>query len=103
MILQLEELFFVELRQRGRRNIEAQMNRRRDFINVLPAGALRTHRTDVDLCIRNRHVRQDVQHQGQGKLGSQKVKVVKVGSESLYRVTDYERDSAPTFPNAHVR
>ncbi len=81
MILQLEELFFVELRQRGRRNIEAQMHRRRDFIDVLPARALRTHRTDVDLCIRNRHVRQDVQHQGQGK----------VGSESIYRVTDYEK------------
>src|SRR5438309_11018368 len=62
MILQLEELFFVELRQRGSRNIEAHMNRRRDFINVLPAGTLRTHRMDVDLCIRDRHVRRDVQH-----------------------------------------
>ena len=63
MILQLEELCFVERRQRGRRNIEAQMHRRRDFINVLPAGTLRTHRMDVDLCIRDRHVRRDVQHQ----------------------------------------
>ena len=62
MILQLEELFFVELRQRGSRDIEAQMNRRRDFINVLPASTLSTHRMDVDLCIRDRHVRRDVQH-----------------------------------------
>ena len=53
MILQLAELFFVERRQRGRRNIEAQMHRRRDFIDVLPAGALRPHRMDVDFRIRN--------------------------------------------------
>ena len=66
MILQLEELIFVELRQRGRRNIEAQMNRRRDFIHVLPASTLSTHRMDVDLYIRDRHVRRDVQHQDLG-------------------------------------
>src|SRR5207247_5419186 len=66
MILQLEEVFLIELRQRGSRNIEAQMNRRRDFIHVLPAGPLRTHRMDVDLCIRDRHVRRDMQHQDLG-------------------------------------
>ena len=63
MILQLDEVFFVELGQRGSRNIEAHMNRRRDFIDVLPAGTLRTHSMDVDFCIRDRHVRRDVQHQ----------------------------------------
>ena len=66
MILQLEELFFVELRQRGSRNIEAHMNRRRDFIHVLPTRPLRTHRMDVDLCIRDSNVRRDVQHQDLG-------------------------------------
>src|SRR5438876_632441 len=39
------------------------MNRRRDFIHVLPTRPLRTHRMDVDLCIRDSNVRRDVQHQ----------------------------------------
>src|SRR5438445_502702 len=66
MILQLDELLFVERRQRGRRNIEAQMNRRRDFIDVLSARTLSTHRMDVDLCIRDSHVRRDMQHRDLG-------------------------------------
>src|SRR2546428_14151407 len=62
MILELESLCFVELRQRGSRNIEAHMTRGRDFIDFLPAGTLSTHRMDVDLCIQDLNVRQDVQH-----------------------------------------
>jgi len=65
-IVRVIELCFVERRQRGRRNIEAQMHRRRDFIDVLSAGALRTHRMDVDLRIRDHHVRRDMQHRDLG-------------------------------------
>src|SRR2546422_932542 len=66
MILQLEELFFVERRQRGGRDIEAHMNRRRDFINVLPASTLSTHRMDVNLCLWDTNVRRDMQHRDLG-------------------------------------
>jgi len=49
MIFQFQKLFLVELGQRGRSNIELQMNRGRDFVDVLPAGSLRAHRMDIDL------------------------------------------------------
>ena len=51
MIFQFQKLFLVKRRQRGGSNIELQMNRGRDFVHILPAGTLRTHRMDVDLRI----------------------------------------------------
>src|SRR2546426_486099 len=97
MILQLAELFFVELRQRGRRNIEAHMNRRRDFIDVLPTRTLRTHRMDVDLCIRDSHVRRDEQHQGEGKVGSESI-FSEMFRAWLSPLLERKMDPDPIFP-----
>ena len=62
MVPQLQEFFLIKRRQRGGGDVEPQMNRRRDLVDVLAAGPLRPYGMDLDLVIRNGDVGGNVQH-----------------------------------------
>ena len=62
MIPQLQQSLFIQRRQRGRSDVETQMDSRRHFVDVLPPCALRSHGMKLDLRIGNHDVRRYVQH-----------------------------------------
>ena len=59
---QLPELFLAIVRQRRRVDVEAQMNRGRDLVDVLPARTLRPDRMQLDLGIGDGKVAGYFQH-----------------------------------------
>lgn len=62
VVFELDQLLFIKRRQRRRVDVELQMNRGRDLIDVLPASPLRTHRVELNLGIGNKDVGGDLQH-----------------------------------------
>lgn len=48
VVFELQQLLFVERRQGRRLDVELEMNRGRDLIDVLSAGPLRTHRVKLN-------------------------------------------------------
>jgi hypothetical protein len=57
MIPQRQKLLFIERRQGGSGDVEPKMDRRGNFIDVLPARALSPNGRHFDFFVRNRHVR----------------------------------------------
>lgn len=54
MITQRQQTFFVKGGKGGRADVEPEVNRGRDLVDMLPARALRPHSRQLDLLIRNR-------------------------------------------------
>ena len=62
VVFELHQLLFIKRRQGRRIDVELQMNRGRDLVDVLSAGSLRTHRVELNFGIRNEDVGGNMQH-----------------------------------------
>jgi hypothetical protein len=51
LLLQLQQTFFIKLRQGGGGDVEAEVDRRGGFVNLLPAGALGADGGEFDLAL----------------------------------------------------
>src|SRR5690606_1904093 len=63
-VAQRQQPLLVEVWQRRALDIEAQMHRTGDLVDVLPAGALRANRIQLDLAVGQAHGVGDFQHYG---------------------------------------
>lgn len=64
LITQLQQLFLVEIGERRSFDIKPQMNRGRDFIDMLATRALGANGLKIDLPFGNHHIIGNKQHSG---------------------------------------
>lgn len=62
VVFELQQLLLVKRGQGRRFDVELQMNRGRDLVDVLSAGSLRTHRVELNLGIRDEDMGGNMQH-----------------------------------------